>query len=145
MAIIYQKQPKKFSFFFKICMIFIILGIVLHFFGLMFWGELSYFIGCTVIIAGIEYIILHHITYITGKKIERVVSVLFYTGVVCLVLELFSSLIFKEDYYVDISPFMEMHGFIIFCLSVGAVLLPVSVVIMLLKYGKLIKFLNDLF
>ena len=146
MAMIYQaeqKEQKKFSFFFKIGMIFLLLGIVLHIFDLMFWGELSYFVCCTVMLVGIEYIILHHITYFTGKKIERVISVLFYTGIVCLILKLLASLIFKEDYYVGISPFMEVHGIIIFGLKIGAVLLPLSVVIMLLKYNKLIKFMKN--
>lgn len=148
MAVIYQKEQKeqkKFSFFFKIGMIFLFLGIVLHIFDLMFWGELSYFTCCTVMLVGIEYIILHHITYFTGKKIERVISVLFYTGIVCLILKLFASLIFKEDYYVGISPFMEVHGIIIFGLKIGVILLPLSVVIMLLKYNKLFKFLKNFF
>lgn len=145
MAVTYQKEQKKFSFFFKKGMIFLLLGIVLHIFGLRFWGELSYFACCTVMLAGIEYIILHHITYFTGKKIERVISVLFYTGIVCLILKLLASLIFKEDYYVGISPFMEVHGIIIFGLKSGAVLLPLSVVIMLLKYNKLIKFMKNFF
>ena len=145
MAIIYQKPPKKakkFSFFFKICMVFLLLGIVLHIFDLKFWEELSYFACCTVMMAGIEYIILHNITYFTGKKIERVISLFFYTGIVCLILKLFSSLIFKEDYYMGISPFMEMHGIILFCLKIGVILLPLSVVLMFLKYGKLVKFLR---
>ena len=86
MAVIYQKEQKKFSFFFKIGMVFLLLGIVLHIIDLMFWGELSYFACCTVILVGIEYIILHHITYFTGKKIERVISLLFYTGIACLIL-----------------------------------------------------------
>lgn len=145
MAVIYQKEQKKFGFFFKIGMVFLLLGIVLHSFDVMFWGELSYFACCTVMLVGIEYIILHHITYFTGKKIERVISLLFYTGIACLILKLFSSLIFKEDYYVGISPFMEVHGIIIFCLKIGVILLPVSVVIMLLKYSKLIKFLKAFF
>lgn len=145
MAVIYQKEQKKFSFFFKIGMLFLLLGILLHIIDLMFWGELSYFACCTVILVGIEYIILHHITYFTGKKIERVISLLFYTGIACLILKLFSSLIFKEDYYVGISPFMEVHGIIIFCLKIGVILLPLSVVIMLLKYSKLIKFLKAFF
>lgn len=144
MALIYQNNPKerdhiKFSVFFKISMIFLPIGMVLHFFDLIFWGELSYFVCCTVIMVGIEYIILHHITYFTGEKIERVISVFFYTGIVCLVLRLFSSLIFKEVYYVDISPFMEVHSIIIFCLKFGVILLPLSVVIMLLKYRKITK------
>ncbi len=111
MAVTYQKEQKKFSFFFKISMIFLLLGIVLNIFGLKFWGELSCFACCTVMLVGIEYIILHHITYFTSKKIERVISVLFYTGIVCFVLRLFAALIFKEDYYAGISPFMEVHGF----------------------------------
>lgn len=144
MAVTYQNDPKereqkKFSFFFKISMGFLLLGIMLHIFDWMFWGELSYFACCTVMLVGIEYIILHHITYFTGKKIERVISVLFYTGIVCLILKLLSSLIFKEDYYVGISPFMEVHGIIIFCLKIGVILLPLSIVIMLLKYRKIIK------
>lgn len=142
MAVIYQKEHKKFSFFFKISMVFLILGIVLHIFDWVFWGELSYFTCCTVMLVGIMYIILHHITYFTGEKIERVISILFYTGIACLILKLFSSLIFKEDYYAGISPFAEVHGIIIFCLRIGAILMPLSVVIMLLKYRKLIKFLN---
>ena len=148
MAIIYpqeQKEPKKqkkFSFFFKICMVFLLLGIVLHIFDLKFWGELSYFACCTVMMVGIEYIILHNITYFTGKKIERVISLFFYTGIVCLILKLLSSLIFKEEYYVGISPFVEVHGIILFCLKIGVILLPLSVVLMFLKYGKIIKFLR---
>lgn len=106
MAVIYQKEQKKFRFFFKKSMIFLLLGIVLHIIGWKFLGELSYFSCCTVIMVGIEYIILHHITYFTGEKIERVISVLFYTGIVSLILKLCSSLIFKEDYYVGISLFM---------------------------------------
>lgn len=148
MAVIYQKEQKeqkKFSSFFKIGMIFLFLGIVLHIFDLMFWGELSYFACCTVMLVGIEYVILHHITYFTGKKMERVISVLFYTGIVCLILKLFASLIFKEDYYEGISPFMEVHGIIIFGLKIGVILLPLSVVIMLLKYNKLFKFLKNFF
>lgn len=145
MAIIYQKEKKKFSFFFKISMVFLILGIVLHLFDWMFWGELSYFACCVVMLIGIEYIILHHITYFTGEKIERVNSVFFYTGIACLILKLFSTLIFKEDYYVGMSPFMEVHDIIIFCLDMGMILLPLSVVIMLVKYKKLIKFLRSIF
>lgn len=118
---------------------------MLHIFDLMFWGELSYFACCTVMLVGIENIILHHITYFTGKKIERIISLLFYTGIVCLILKLFASLIFKEDYYVGISPFMEVHGIIIFGLKIGVILLPLSVAIMLLKYNKLIKFLKNFF
>lgn len=145
MAIIYQKptkKAKKFSFFFKIDMVFLLLGIVLSIFDLKFWGELSYFVCCTVMLAGIEYIILHNITYFTGKKIERVISLFFYTGIVCLILKLLSSLIFKEEYYVGMSPFMEVHGMILFCLKIGVILLPLSVVLMFLKFGKIIKFLN---
>ena len=140
MAIIYQKEDKKFNFFFKISIVFLILGIVLHIFDWIFWGELSYFACCTVMIVGIVYIILNHITYIIGKKIERVISLLFYTGIACLILKLLSPLFFKEDYYVGISPFTEIHGIVIFCLKIGVILLPLSVVIMLLKYNKLIKF-----
>lgn len=142
MAIIYQKKHKKFSFFFKISMIFLLLGIVLHIFNLKFWGELSYFACCAVILAGIEYTILHRIKYFTGQKIERVISALFYTGITCLVLKLFALLIFKKDYYVGISPFMEVHSIIIFGLKIGAILLPLSVIIMLFKYKKIIKILN---
>ena len=148
MAIIYpqeQKEPKKqkkFSFFFKIGMVFLFLGIVLHIFDLKFWGEFSYFVCCTVMMAGIEYIILHNITYFTGKKIERVISLFFYTGIVCLILKLLSSLIFKEYYYAGISPNMEVYGMILFCLKIGVILLPLSVVLMFLKFGKIIKFLN---
>lgn len=145
MAVIYQqeqKKPKKFSFFFKISMVFLLLGIVLRIFGLMFWEEFSYFACCTGMMVGIEYIILHNITYFTGKKIERVISLFFYTGIVCLILKLLSSLIFKEDYYVGISPFVGVHGIILFCLKIGVMLLPLSVVLMFLKYGKLIKFLR---
>lgn len=147
MAIIYQKEPehKKFSFFFKISMIFLLLGIVLNIFDGVFWGELCYFVCCTVIVVGIVYIILHHITYITGNKIERVISVLFYSGIACLILKLLSSLIFKEDYYVDISLFKGVHDIIIFCLDIGVLLLPLSIVIMLMKYKKLIKFLKYFF
>lgn len=96
-------------------------------------------------LVGIEYIILHHITYFTGEKMERVISVLFYTGIVCLILKLLASFIFKEDCYLGISPFMEVHSIIIFGLQIGAVLLPLSIVIMLLKYKKLIKFLRNFF
>lgn len=145
MAVIYQKEPKKFSFFFKKSMVFLLLGIVLHIFDLVFVGELSYFACCTVMLVGIEYIILHHITYFTDEKIERVISIFFYTGIACLILKLFASLIFKEDYYVGISPFMELHGIIFFFLKIGVFLLPLSVVIMLLKYRKLIKFLKTIF
>lgn len=148
MAVIFpeeQKKHKKFGFFFKIGMIFLLLGIMLRIFKLIFWGELSYFICCTVILVGIEYSILHHITYFTGAKIERVISLFFYTGIVCLVLKLFASLIFKEDYYVGISPFVEVHDIIIFGLKVGVVLLPLSVVIMVLKYSKIFKFLKNFF
>ena len=145
MAVIYQKQHKKFGFFFKIGMIFLILGIVLHILDWIFWGELSYFACCTVMLVGIVYIILHHITYFTGEKIERMISIFFYTGIASLILRLISSFIFKEDYYVDISPFTQVHGIIILCLNIGVFLLPLSVVIMLLKYRKLFKILNFLF
>ena len=140
MAVTYQKEQKKFSFFFKKSMICLLLGIVLNIFGLKFWGELSCFACCTVMLVGIEYIILHHITYFTSKKIERVISVLFYTGIVCFVLRLFAALIFKEDYYAGISPFMEVHGIIIFVLKIGVILLPLSVIIMILKFNKLLNF-----
>lgn len=133
MAVIYTKEPKKFGFFFKISIIFLILGAVFHVFNWMFWGELSYFVCCAIITVGIVYIILHHITYLTVKKIERVVSLFFYIGIACLFLEQFSSLIFKEDYYVDISPFMEVHDIIISGLRIGIILLPLSVEIMLFK------------
>ena len=145
MAVIYQKQHKKFGFFFKIGMIFLILGIVLHILDWIFWGELSYFACCTVMLVGIVYIILHHITFFTGEKIERMISIFFYTGIASLILRLISSFIFKEDYYVDISPFTQVHGIIILCLNIGVFLLPLSVVIMLLKYRKLFKILNFLF
>ncbi len=145
MAIIYQKERKKFSFFFKISMVFLILGIVLHIFDWRFWEELSYFACCSVILIGIVYIILHHITYFTGEKIERVISVFFYTGIACLILKLFSSLIFKEDDYVGISPFIEVHDIIIFCLDIGVILLPLSIVIMLVKYKRLFKFFKSIF
>lgn len=145
MAVIHQKEQKKFSFFFKKSMVFLVFGIVLHIPGWTFWGELSYFACCTVMLVGIVYIILHRITYFTGEKIERVISLLFYTGIASWILKLFSSLIFKEDYYVGISPFMEVHGIIIFCLSIGVILLPLSVIIMLVKYRKLIKFLKSIF
>lgn len=145
MAIIYQKEHKKFSFFFKISMVFLIFGIVLHIFDWIFWGELSYFICCAVILTGIVYIILHHITYFTGKKIERVISVFFYTGIACFILRMLSSFLFKADYYVGISPCMEVYNIIIFCLKIGAILLPLSIVMMLLKFNKLIKFLNSFF
>lgn len=151
MAIIYQqeqqeqkepKKQKKFSFFFKICMVFLLLGIVLHIFDLKFWEELSYFVCCMMMMVGIEYIILHNITYFTDKKIERVISLFFYTGIVCLILKLLSSLIFKEDYYAGISPYVEVYGIILFCLKIGVILLPLLVVLMFLKYGKLVKFLR---
>ena len=143
MVVTYKKQHKKFNFFFKISMVFLILGIVFRcIFNWIFWGELSYFACCAVMLVGIVYIILHHITYFTGKKIERVISLLFYTGIACLMLRLISSLIFKENYYVGISPFMEVHSIIIFSLKIGTIFLPLSVVIMLLKYRKLFKFLN---
>ena len=58
MAVIYQKEQKKFSFFLKKSMILLFLGIVLHVFGLTFLGEMSYFACCTVILVGVEYIIL---------------------------------------------------------------------------------------
>lgn len=149
MAVTYQnkfkKEPKKFSFFLKISLAFLILGAVLHLLKWMFWGELSYFVGCAVILAGIVYIILHHITYFTDKKAERVVSVFFYTGIACIILKLLSSLIFKEDYYVDISPFMEVYDIVIFVLKIGIILLPLSVVIMLLKFSKLLKFIKYFF
>lgn len=98
-----------------------------------------------IITVGIVYIILNHITYLTGKKIERVISLFFYTGIACLILKQFSSLIFTEDYYVDLSPFMEVHDIVILGLKIGIILLPLSVVIMLLKYNKLFKFINRLF
>ncbi|MBD5461975.1 MAG: hypothetical protein HDR24_02775 [Lachnospiraceae bacterium] len=142
MVVTYKKQHKKFSFFFKISMVFLIVGIVLHILDWTFWGELSYFACCAVMLVGIVYIILHHITYFTGKKIERVISLLFYTGIACLIMRLISSLIFKEDYYMGISPFMEVHSIVISCLKIGTIFLPLSVVIMLLKYKKLFKFLN---
>lgn len=145
MAVIYQKEQKKFSFFFKKSMIFLLLGIVLHIIGWMFLGELSYFVCCTVMLAGIEYIILHHITYFTGEKIERVISVLFYTGIASLILKLCSSLIFKEDYYAGIGLFRGVYGIIIFCLNIGVILLPLSIVIMLMKYRKIIKFFKSIF
>ena len=145
MAVIYQKQHKKFSFFFKISMVFLILGIAMHILDWIFWGELSCFACCTVMLVGIVYIILHHITYFTGEKIERMISIFFYTGIASLILKLISSFIFKEDYYVGISPFTQVHGIIILCLNIGAFLLPLSVVIMLLKYRKLFKILNFLF
>lgn len=145
MAVIYQKEQKKFSFFFKKSMIFLILGIVLHIIGWRFLGALSYFACCTVILVGIEYIILHHITYFTGEKIERVISVLFYSGIASLILKLFSSLIFKEDYYMGINLFMGVYGIIMLCLDIGAFLFPLSIVIMLVKYRKIIKFLKSIF
>lgn len=117
----------------------------MHVFNRMFWGELSYFFCCMIITVGIVYIILNHITYLTGKKIERVISLFFYTGIACLILKQFSSLIFTEDYYVDLSPFMEVHDIVILGLKIGIILLPLSVVIMLLKYNKLFKFINRLF
>lgn len=145
MAVSYQKEQKKFSFFFNKSMIFLFFGIVLHIIGWKFLGELSYF-GCfTVIVVGIEYIILHHITYFTDEKIERVISVLFYTGITSLILKLCASLIFKENYYVGISLFMGVHNIIIFCLNIGAILLPLSIVIMLVKYRKIIKFFKSIF
>lgn len=146
MAVIYpkedEKEHKKFSFFFKISMVFLIFGIVLHALDWTFWGELSYFACCTVIVAGIVYIILHHITYFTGKKIERVISVFFYTGIACFVLKLLSSPIFKEEYYAGMSPFMQIHGVIVLCLKIGVALFPLSVILMLLKFKKLIKFFS---
>lgn len=144
-AIIYQKEHKKFSFFFKISMVFLALGIVLHILDWIFWGEFSYFICCAVILTGIVYIILHHITYFTGKKIERVVSAFFYTGIACFILRLLSSFLFKADYYVDISPCMEVYSIIIFCLKIGVIFLPLSVVMMFLKFKRLIKFLKSFF
>ena len=126
-------------------MAFLLLGIVLHIFDMMFWGELSYFICCTVILVGIVYIILHHITYITDQKIERVISVFFYAGIACLMLRLISSFIFKEDYYLDISPFEEVHSIIVFCLEKGVFLLPLSVVMIMIKFKKLIKFFKFFF
>lgn len=140
-----QKKQKKFSFFCKISMVFLILGIALHIFDWKFWGELSYFSCCAVILTGIVYIILHQITYFTGKKIERVISVFFYIGAACLILKLISPLIFKGNFYAGISPFMEVHGIIIFCLDIGMILLPLSIVIMLVKFRKLIKFLRSIF
>lgn len=145
MAIIYQKEQKKFSFFFKKSMICLLLGLVLHILGLKFLGELSCFACCTVLLAGIEYVILHHITYLIDEKIERVVSLFFYTGIACLILRVFAALIFKEEYYASIGLFMKVHGIILFLLKVGVILLPLSIVIMLLKFGKLIKFLNHFF
>lgn len=145
MAIIYQKEHKKFSFFFKISMVFLVLGKVLQVFDWMFWGELSYFVCCTVLLIGIVYIILHHITYFTGEKLERVNSVFFYIGIASLILQLLSTLIFKKDYYMDISPCMEVHDIIVFCLDIGVILLPLSIVIMLVKYKKLINFLKIFF
>lgn len=126
-------------------MICLFLGLVLHILGLKFLGELSYFTCCTVMLVGIEYIILHHITYFTGEKIERVVSVFFYTGIVCLILRVFASFIFKEDYYAGIGIFLKVHGIIIFLLNVGAILLPLSIAIMFLKFRKIIKFLSYFF
>lgn len=144
MAVIYKNIPEereqlKFSFFFKIGMVFLLLGIVLRIFHLTFWGELSTFVCCAVIVAGIQYVILHHIMYLTGMKIERVISVLFYTGISCLVLKFLSSLIFKEAYYVDISPCMQIHDIILFCLSIGVFLLPISVALLILKFGRIAK------
>lgn len=149
MAVIYskesEKEPKKFGFFFKISIFFLILGAVLHVFNRIFLGELSYFACCTIIAVGIVYIILNHITYLTGKKIERVISLFFYTGIACIFLKQISSLIFKEDYYMDISPFMEVHNIVILGMRIGIILLPLSVVIMLVKFNKLIKFINRFF
>ena len=149
MGITYPKKvrtkTKKLGFFFKISMIFLILGAVLHEFKWIFWGELSYFTCCTVMLVGIVYIILHHITYLIDKKTERVISLFFYTGIACFILKLFSSLIFKDDYYVDISPFMEVHNIVILGLDIGIILLPLSLVIMLLKYHKLFKFIKYFF
>lgn len=145
MAVIYQKEQKKFSFFLKKSMILLFLGIVLHVFGLTFLGEMSYFACCTVILAGVEYIILHHITYFTGEKIERMISVFFYTGIASLILKLCTSLIFKEDYYAGIGLFRGVYGIIIFCLNIGVILLPLSIVIMLVKYRKIIKLFKSIF
>lgn len=145
MAIIYQKERKKFSFFFKIGMVFLILGIALHIIGWTFLGELSYFTCCTVILVGIVYVILHHITYFSDQKIERVISILFYVGIASLVLKLFSSMIFKEDYYVNIGFFKGVYDIITFCLNSGAFLFLLSVVIMLVKYRKLFKILKSIF
>ncbi len=144
MAIICQQEQKKFSFFCKISMVFLILEIALHIVDWKFWGELSYFSCCAVILTGIVYIILHQITYFTGKKIERVISVFFYIGAACVILKLISPLILKENFYAGISPFMEVHGIIIFCLDIGIILLPLSIVIMLVKFRKLIKFLKSI-
>ena len=69
-----------------------------------------------------------------------------FTGMLaCIFLKQISSLIFKEDYYVDISPFMEVHNIVILGLRIGIILLPLSVVIMLVKFNKLIKFINRFF
>ena len=149
MAVIYPKEPKKtpkkFRFFFKISMVFLILGAVLHVFNWMFWGELSYFACCAVLLAGIVYIILHHITYLFDKKTERVVSLFFYTGIACFILKLLSSVIFKAEYYMGISPFMEVHNIVILGLNIGVILFPLSLVIMLLKFNRLFKFLSHFF
>lgn len=107
--------------------------------------ESIYFACCTVILAGVEYIILHHITYFTGEKIERMISVFFYTGIASLILKLCTSLIFKEDYYAGIGLFRGVYGIIIFCLNIGVILLPLSIVIMLVKYRKIIKFFKSIF
>lgn len=136
------KKPKKIGFFFKISLIFLVLGIMLHFFEQMFWSELSYFTCCVIIMLGAVYSILHRVMYFTGKKVEHVITVLFYTGLACLILLPVAALIFKEEYYVDISPFMEIHTIIILCLSIGLFLLPVSIILMIFKFGKLFKFFS---
>lgn len=137
-----RTKTKKFGFFFKISMIFLILGAVLHIFKWMFWGELSYFACCAVMLAGVVYVILHHITYFTNQKMERVISLFFYIGIACFILHLLSSLIFKEDNYVNVSLFMEVHNIVMLGLKIGVILLPLSLVIMLLKYNKFFKFLK---
>ena len=148
MAVIYnepKKERKKFGFFFKIGMVFLILGAVLHVFKWKFWGELSYFACCAVLLAGIVYIILHHITYLYDKKTERVVSLFFYTGIACFILKLLSSVIFKAEYYMGITPFMEVYSIVMLVLGIGIILFPLSLVIMLLKFNKLFKFFRHFF
>lgn len=73
---------------------------------------------------------------------ERVISLFFYIGIACFILHLLSSLIFKEDNYVNVSLFMEVHNIVMLGLKIGVILLPLSLVIMLLKYNKFFKFLK---
>lgn len=127
-----RRRRRKNTVLFTVSLVFLLLGVLLHCLNFMFLDELSYFACATTILAGLVYNILQRVVYFSNKKSERVITAFFYVGIACVILKLLSGMIFKNPYFL-------IHDIISFCLFVGEILLPLSIVITWVKHRKLIN------